>query len=107
MPSRCIPSIPRRAETATTHMTADMRALFDNAPICTTGQSADGDDCGLGWIMAVDVLTEIVIDRPLAEVAAYAADPTNAPDWYVNIKSVEWQTPPPVAVGSRMDFVAQ
>src|SRR5262245_12141253 len=55
--------------------------------------------------MGVDVLTEIVIDRPLAEVAAYA-DPTNAPDWYVNIKSVDWKTPPPVAVGSRMDFVA-
>ena len=57
--------------------------------------------------MAVDVLTEIVIDRPLAEVAAYAGDPTNAPDWYVNIKSVDWRTPPPVGVGSRMDFVAQ
>ena len=57
--------------------------------------------------MAVDVLTEIVIDRPLTQVAAYAADPTNAPDWYVNIKSVDWKTPPPVTVGSRMDFVAQ
>ena len=57
--------------------------------------------------MPVDVLTEIVIDRPCAQVAAYAADPTNAPQWYVNIDSVEWRTPEPVAVGSRMDFVAR
>ena len=54
----------------------------------------------------VDVLTETVIRRPCAEVAAYAGDPSNAPEWYANISSVEWQTPPPVAVGSRMDFVA-
>jgi uncharacterized protein YndB with AHSA1/START domain len=40
-------------------------------------------------------------------VSAYAADPTNAPEWYVNITSVSWQTPPPVQVGSRMDFVAR
>jgi uncharacterized membrane protein len=57
--------------------------------------------------MAVDVLTEIVIDRPHDQVAGYAADPTNAPDWYVNIKTVDWKTPPPITVGSRMDFVAQ
>jgi uncharacterized protein YndB with AHSA1/START domain len=56
--------------------------------------------------MAVDVTVETVIARPVDEVAAYAADPTHAPEWYVNIRSVEWQTPPPVAVGSRMDFVA-
>lgn len=57
--------------------------------------------------MAVDVLTEIVIDRPREAVASYAANPDNAPSWYVNIKSVEWQTPPAVAVGSKVAFVAQ
>lgn len=56
--------------------------------------------------MAVDVFTETTIARPVEEVASYVADPTNAPQWYVNIRSIEWKTPPPVAVGSKMDFVA-
>lgn len=33
--------------------------------------------------MRVDVLSEVVIDRPLDVVANYAVDPTNAPEWYV------------------------
>lgn len=57
--------------------------------------------------MAVNVQVEIVIDCPPATVAAFAGDPSNAPDWYANIRSVDWRTPPPVALGSRMDFVAQ
>jgi len=57
--------------------------------------------------MAVDVLTEIEIDRPRAEVAAYAAEPANAPSWYVNIKAVEWKSSPPLAVGTKVAFVAQ
>jgi uncharacterized protein YndB with AHSA1/START domain len=57
--------------------------------------------------MAVDVTTEVLIDRPVDVVATYAGDPTNAPEWYVNIESVDRQTEPPVAVGSRMAFVAR
>ena len=57
--------------------------------------------------MPIDVLTEIEIARPRAEVAAFAADPGNAPSWYENIKAVEWRTEPPPWVGSRIAFVAQ
>src|SRR5262245_11233822 len=56
--------------------------------------------------MNVDVSTSIVIHRPPREVAAYAAHPDNAPVWYAKIHSVEWQTPRPLRVGSRIAFVA-
>src|SRR6476660_1713111 len=56
--------------------------------------------------MTVDVETSIEIDVARHRVAAFASDPENAPRWYVNISSVVMETPPPVAVGSRMAFVA-
>ena len=56
--------------------------------------------------MTVDVQTEVVIDRPVGQVAGYAGDPSNAPRWYKNIESVDWKTSPPVTVGSKLAFVA-
>lgn len=55
----------------------------------------------------VDVRTDIVIDRPRDVVAEYAGNPDNVAHWYVNIKSVEWKTPRPAALGSQIAFVAQ
>ncbi len=57
--------------------------------------------------MAVDVLTQIEIKRPRDEVSTFAADPANTPAWYKNIKAIEWQTPPPAVIGSRIRFRAQ
>ncbi|WP_409343970.1 SRPBCC family protein [Paenibacillus sp. MBLB4367] len=55
----------------------------------------------------VNVLTEITINCPRGIASEYAANPDNAPEWYVNIKSAEWQTPKPLDIGSKISFKAQ
>jgi uncharacterized protein YndB with AHSA1/START domain len=57
--------------------------------------------------MPVDVVTETDIARVQSEVAAFVADPGNAPRWYANIRSVEWRSEPPLRLGSRIAFVAE
>ena len=56
--------------------------------------------------MSVDVSSSILINRSRAIVSEYAANPDNAPNWYVNIKVVEWKTSPPLTIGSQIAFVA-
>ncbi|MBD1379012.1 SRPBCC family protein [Metabacillus arenae] len=55
----------------------------------------------------VDVFTEVKIRCSLDKVSEYAANPDNAPKWYVNIRSAEWQTNKPLTTGSRIAFKAQ
>ena len=57
--------------------------------------------------MNVDVTTDTVIARPIDLVAAYAADPSNAPEWYANIDSVDWETEPRVSTGAKVAFAAR
>jgi uncharacterized protein YndB with AHSA1/START domain len=56
--------------------------------------------------VAVDVTTEVVIDRPVAVVELFATHPTHVPRWYANIDRAEWVTPPPLGVGTRLAFEA-
>ena len=72
----------------------EARLASENAPV-RSGQ------------VGVDVRTEIEIGRPRTEVAEYASNPDNALSWLTNIKSVEWNPAKPLAVGSRIIFVAE
>ena len=47
-----------------------------------------------------------MIACPRNRVARYCSNPDRAPEWYLNIKAVEWKRTPPAAVGSQIAFVA-
>ncbi len=56
--------------------------------------------------MAIDVETAVEIDRPRSVVAAYAADPDNAPAWHANVERVEWKAKRKrLGIGSHFVFV--
>lgn len=57
--------------------------------------------------MGVDVVSELTIAAPIDTVACYAADPSNVPVWYKNITSVDWLSPKPAQVGSKIALVAK
>src|SRR5439155_17352754 len=80
----------------------DVDAHGANLSLATSASRGSIYDGG----MPVDVETTIVIDRPRADVAAFASDPDNATAWYENIEAIEWKSPRPVEVGSRLGFVA-
>jgi hypothetical protein len=54
----------------------------------------------------VDVRTEIIINKDIDTVATYAIDPSNAPEWYVNIKKAEWKGEQTLKIGAQIAFIA-
>jgi uncharacterized membrane protein len=56
--------------------------------------------------MSIDVTAEVAIRRPLEEVAVYMIDPAHDPTWIGGVREVRMETPPPLAVGSRVVRVA-
>ncbi|WNJ20195.1 SRPBCC family protein [Pontibacter sp. G13] len=55
---------------------------------------------------AVDISTEIIIERPIEVVSSYAADPDNAPQWNQHIHAMSWRTPRPMRAGTLLAFEA-
>ncbi len=48
----------------------------------------------------MELIAEIEIDRPPAEVFAFLADMSNNPQWQRGMQSCEWTSPLPIRVGS-------
>jgi uncharacterized membrane protein len=56
--------------------------------------------------MTVDIAEAVVIERPIATVSTFAADPANAARWRRNVDAATEETDPPTRLGSRFRFVA-
>lgn len=54
----------------------------------------------------IKIEASITINKPVAEVYAYAADPTNAPLWYDNIKEANWMPGHALKQGAQVKFKA-
>src|SRR4051794_31504691 len=64
---------------------------------------AERDTVGMA---TVDVEVHTTIDRPRREVAEYSCDPDNVTTWYANIRTVQWESARPLALGSRFRFTS-
>lgn len=53
----------------------------------------------------MDVETTVEISRPVAEVFAFVADQTNAPQWQGGLQAVRRLTDGPLGVGTEHEFV--
>ena len=53
----------------------------------------------------IDLETTVEISRPVAEVFAYVADQTNAPQWQNGLEEVRRLTEGPIGVGSQHEFI--
>jgi hypothetical protein len=54
--------------------------------------------------MDIDIAASVVILRPKAEVAEFAADPDNTPKWQTHLKLVERDPMGPLSVGTHFAF---
>jgi uncharacterized membrane protein len=56
--------------------------------------------------VGIDITAGVAIRAPLREVADYMIDPAHDPEWIGGVGEVRMETPPPLAVGSRVARVA-
>lgn len=54
--------------------------------------------------MIVQFQADSVIRRPVEDVYRYVTDPANDPSWDPDVASIRLLTPPPISVGSRIEY---